>query len=94
MEAIGEIFYTLFVVFMGMSLVGILYFGFLVILGLVTDIITMLITAGSIFFIYVTVFGGGDPSQEFNFICWSPGIWVFAPVTATVTVLLVYMFGD
>ena len=94
MEALGEMLYTISVVFMGMSLVGILYFGFLVILGLVTDIITMLITAGSIFFIYVTFFGGGDPSQEFNLLCWGPGIWVFAPACAVVTVLFVYMLGD
>ena len=94
MEAVGEILYTISVVFMGMSLVGILYYVFLVIVGLTTDIISMVILAGSIFFIYVTFFGGGDPSQEFNFLCWGPGIWVFAPVTATVTVLFVYMLGD
>ncbi len=94
MEAVGEAIYTIFVVFMGMSVVGILYFGLLVILGLVTDLITMVIFAGSIFFIYVTFFGGGDPSQEFNFICWGPGIWVFAPIGAFVTVLFVYMFAD
>lgn len=93
-EAIGEIIYTLLVVVMGMSLVGILYFVFLVILGLVSDIITMSITAGAIFFLYVTIFGGGDPSQGFNFICWEPGIWIFAPISAFVIVLFANIVGD
>ncbi len=92
-EAIGNIIYMVFVVFCGMSVVGLLYFLFLVILGLTTDIITMTMTAGAIFFMYVTVFGGSDPSQEFNFICWSPGIWIFAPISAFIIVVLANIIG-
>ena len=89
METVGEIFYTLFVIVFCMSVVGILYFIFLVIIGLATDIISMSMTAGAIFFVYVTFFGGTLSGQDFTLICWGPGIWVIAPISAFVTVFLI-----
>lgn len=94
-EAIGNAIYMVFVVFCGMGLVGLIYYFILVLIGLGSNIINMVMTAGAIFFLHhYFISGGVKEASEFNFIFWEPGVFVFAPIGAVVTVLFVYMFAD
>jgi len=94
METISETIYTITVVFMCMSFVGILYYILLIMIGLGSNIINMVMFAGAIFFIYVTVLGGTSGDQAFSFIFWWPGVFIISPTVATLTVLFFYIVGD
>jgi len=94
METVGEIIYTICVVFMCMSLVGLIYYFILVAIGLASNIINMLMFAGGIFVLHHIFISGGKEASEFSFLYWEAGVFIFAPVVATLTVLFVYIVGD